>query len=412
MWNEKTKQLVADGKLVVIGVVQEQHAERAQLYKQWKQYEFPIAQDAVTGLGLAVVPVAILIDEYGYVQDARPRVNKIEELVAVVSEKPGVTGSIHAKIGAPTLDPERASITSMKRDRSNENQPESDIVIADTYLQKQTIDSTKKAIEHYDLAMAVLKQRNKPRKGMVGAIHFRLGVAYRSLYDLSKPADQDPVWFTKAATSWTNALNENPNQYIWRRRIQQYGPRQMKPYPFYDWVEKAQQEIAARGETPIELTVALSKAEIAQPNRKFTSETTSENPDPEGKITRDDEEIVSLHSTVVPHKVTPGKTARVHLRFSTNQGHWNNEAEPMVVWIEKSEAGKVSNAMLTHPNGDGASSDEVRNLEFEFQTNADLTGETSLKAYALYYVCTDDDGQCLYRRQDLSIPIQIEPKSK
>jgi hypothetical protein len=206
--------------------------------------------------------------------------------VAVVSEKPGVTGSIHAKIGAPTLDPERASITSMKRDRSNENQPESDIVIADTYLQKQTIDSTKKAIEHYDLAMAVLKQRNKPRKGMVGAIHFRLGVAYRSLYDLSKPADQDPVWFTKAATSWTNALNENPNQYIWRRRIQQYGPRQMKPYPFYDWVEKAQQEIAARGETPIELTVALSKAEIAQPNRKFTSETTSENPDPEGKIKR------------------------------------------------------------------------------------------------------------------------------
>ncbi len=104
MWNEKTKTLVADGKLVVIGVVQEQHAERAKLYKQWKQYEFPIAQDSVTGLGLAVVPVPILLDEQGYVQSSRPKLSNIEALVATKAPLPkAVKSKIGDQLTAPTL---------------------------------------------------------------------------------------------------------------------------------------------------------------------------------------------------------------------------------------------------------------------------------------------------------------------
>ena len=101
MWDAKTKQLVADGKLVVLGVVQEQHADRAQLYKQWKQYEFPIAQDSITGLGLAVVPVPILIDEHGIVMSTRPKVSQIDALVAKKTTAP--------KTAAPVLDPEQTT---------------------------------------------------------------------------------------------------------------------------------------------------------------------------------------------------------------------------------------------------------------------------------------------------------------
>ncbi|MFK7770235.1 MAG: hypothetical protein AB8B55_23700, partial [Mariniblastus sp.] len=97
MWNEATKQLVADGKLIVIGVTQEQHAERCRLYKQWQQYDFPIVQDAFTELGLAVVPIPILIDEYGVVIANRMRrPNKISELVSQKTEAPKTT--------APKLD--------------------------------------------------------------------------------------------------------------------------------------------------------------------------------------------------------------------------------------------------------------------------------------------------------------------
>ena len=49
---------------------------------------------------------------------------------------------------------------------------------------------------------------------------------------------------------WTEALTANPNQYIWRRRIQQYGPRLDKPYNFYFWVAEARKEIRDRGEEP------------------------------------------------------------------------------------------------------------------------------------------------------------------
>ena len=64
--------------------------------------------------------------------------------------------------------------------------------------------------------------------------------------------------FDEAAKFWSEALAANPNQYIWRRRIQQYGPRQDKPYPFYDWIETAQREIRERGEQPIELSADLT----------------------------------------------------------------------------------------------------------------------------------------------------------
>src|SRR5262249_51755179 len=63
--------------------------------------------------------------------------------------------------------------------------------------------------------------------------HFRLGVAYRMRYDSSR---RQPGDFQKALIAWQDALDLNADQYIWRRRIQQYGPRLDKPYPFYDWI--------------------------------------------------------------------------------------------------------------------------------------------------------------------------------
>lgn len=258
MWNEKTKQLVADGKLVVIGVVQEQHAERARLYKQWKQYDFPIAQDSVTSLGLAVVPVPIMIDEHGYLLSARPRVDEIEKLVALKSKKP--------EQPAPRLNPRHVTATWLKANAPRESAA-TGCVIGDAFLREGTIESIRQAVDCYAESLnAAVAQENEALKGLA---LFRLGVACRSLFDSTNEADKDPDDFAKASSNWTQALETNPNQYIWRRRIQQYGPRQSKPYPFYDWVDQARQEIAARGETPIELTVPLSGAEIAQPEKKF-----------------------------------------------------------------------------------------------------------------------------------------------
>ena len=400
MWNEKSKQLVADGKLVVIGVVQEQHAERAQLYKQWKQYEFPIAQDSITGLGLAVVPVPVLIDEYGYVLSARPKIGELEKLVARKTD---------AVAPAPVLDTKHVSAQWLKANHSKDATASALCAIGDSLLREGTTESVKEAINYYQKSdTAAVSKKDKQLKG---SIMFRLGVAYRSLFDLANESEKDASDFSNASEFWSRALELNPNQYIWRRRIQQYGPRQIKPYPFYDWVGQAQKEIVDRGEVPVELTVPLSGAEIARPNRKFETTASAEsNPDPSGKIDRDEQGLVKFHATVVPQKVVPGKTVRVHLRFEPEASHWNNEAEGMVVWIDDSDNGASSNSKLTHANAKEASSDEARMMEFEFQADRAAKGEVELKGYALYYVCTSQDGECLYRRQDFSITVPVDSK--
>ena len=51
-------------------------------------------------------------------------------------------------------------------------------------------------------------------------------------------------------------------------------------------------------------------------------------------------------------------------------------------------------------------SDEVRRLEFEFSVPQQSRGG-SLRAYALYYVCEEINGSCLYRRQDLTLEVPL-----
>ena len=69
--------------------------------------------------------------------------------------------------------------------------------------------------------------------------------------------------FRKAVEHWERALALDSNQYIWRRRIQQYGPRLDKPYPFYDWIPEARADIEARGQSPVTLAVEPAGAEFA-----------------------------------------------------------------------------------------------------------------------------------------------------
>ena len=114
---------------------------------------------------------------------------------------------------------------------------------------------------------------------------FRLGVCYRRRYETRQRQAGD---FQAAIDHWSRALDLDPNQYIWRRRIQQYGPRLDKPYAFYDWVNEAEKEIVARGERPIPLKVRPGAVEMAHPVRTFPANAPeARSPDPEGKVRRD-----------------------------------------------------------------------------------------------------------------------------
>lgn len=373
-WHEATRQWRAEKKLQIIGVIQEQHPERCRLFAQWKQFDWPILHDPINRLGLRAVPIVTAIDEHGVVRSTRPSPQWVKnEFIDREFDEP------------QDLPKPKAPSALSDRQRGDE---------AILWRQSPTV-----AINAYAKALATNPQD--------AAAHFRTGVAYRMR---SESAEQRrPGDFRRAVDAWSAALELDPNHYIYRRRIQQYGPRLAKPYPFYDWVEQARAEIRQRGETPVALPVEPSGAEIASP-AKFTIDTpAAERPDPQNRIDRDTG-LVDIEAVAAPAAVKPGDAVRIHVELRpTAAAHWNNEVEPLLLWIEKSEGLQVSRRRLTADSPTTAESRETRRLELEAQLAKSFSGDRLIvRGFALYYVCEEEGGTCLYRRQDFEVPIRVK----
>jgi hypothetical protein len=78
----------------------------------------------------------------------------------------------------------------------------------------------------------------------------------------------------------------------------------------------------------------------------------------------------------------------------------------MQVWIELPEGWKSESSLLEVKPPAEPESRETRNIDFELGTPVDPSVD-KIKVYALYYVCEDAQGQCLYRRQNLQVPIRF-----
>lgn len=405
VWHEALRKARENGDVAFVGVVQEQHPERCQLFAQWKRFDWPILHDPVNVLSLRAVPVLTAIDEHGVVRQTHPNLRTIqtdfldqsftppeETIPSVAAARPNIAELRDKAKAAPTYDTWKA--------------------LGDALVLWQGGQGADEAIHAYEEAKNVRPD--------IAEIYFRLGVAYRMRYDrrLSKkaasPDDLESDGFQAAIDHWGRALEIDPNHYIYRRRIQQYGPRLSKPYPFYDWVTRARAEIIESGREPVSLPVEPSGAEIASPLRRFVSEGRDQkSPDPEGRIQRDSEHLIEAHVVVVPSEMKPGQSVRVHLAFEPSRdAHWNNEAEPLVVWVECPKAWEAERQLLASELPEAAETTERRPLEFELQTPADAKGSQTIHGYALYYVCEEEGGTCLYLRKDIDIPIRIAEPAK
>jgi len=398
VWHEKTKQLVADGKLVVLGITQEQHADRCRLFAQWKGIDWPILHDPLNLVGVDVVPLYIAIDEQGVVRDVKPRPNTLAE--SFVEQ---------------TFDPPRG-----RRPTASNKLPEPKM----TRRFADEDRSAKAWRRHADalvlsgkptfLTEAISAYRHAVKAGRREAdAHFRLGVVYRMRYDLPELRQEGD--FQKAVDAWRKALRLRPNQYIFRRRIQQYGPRLDKPYPFYDWIAQARKDIKARGETPVPLAAEPVAAELAAASRKFrTTKAAGPEGDPDGRIHRDDKNLIRLETIVVRSSDKKHRAVQVHVAFhpdANQDAHWNNEAEPLRVWIEKPKAKgvKLSRQFAEFANVGTAVSTEPRDLNFEVKLpRKGHKGSATIRGYALYNVCEGKEGKCLFRRQDFEVKIDLK----
>ncbi len=397
-WHEATKELQDAGEIQMVGIIQEQHPDRAALFMQWKEMGWPLMVDSYNLLEAPYVPISLALDEHGVIQQVLRPLEDVGEL-----DEAFLSSTFDDPVTGPPPVATSPDLETL-RTRAQQGGPDDWLAYGNALATWGPEDRIDAVVDAFSRVVEA-----DPDKGWA---QFRLGVAHRARYDSS---DREPADFQKAVDHWSAALALDPNQYIWRRRIQQYGPRLDKPYPFYDWVIQAREEIAARGEEPLRLAVEPRGAEFAEPAREFvTLETTVAEPDPQGRVLRDEGDFIILESTAVPREVGFGEVARFHLVFrpiAAKKAHWNNEAEEMVLWVDPPRGWEVESQMLTHPLPPDLVSQEDRIIEVEVRApTRSLRRTATIPAYALYYVCEDVNGICMYRRQDVELTARIRSR--
>ena len=377
-WHARTRDLVKDGRLLVAGLAPEQHGDRMALFLQWKGMEdMPVMLDSYNLLGLKVVPTTLLIDEAGIIRHRNPSPQDLSDFL----------GAPRAEVGsappAPRLSP-----------------------------------SWKGAAQRLaDLESLMTRVPKSPEaRPDAAAIHFQLGVAFRKRYDSSLRKDDD---FSVAVEHWRRALEIDPSNYIWRRRLQQYGPRLDKPYPFYNWIDQAREEITARREKPRPLVAEPSGAELALPAGNSPSAAPPDetpHPDPDGKLPRETGALFSFSKTIVPHTTKPGTAARVFVETAplpTHRAKWNDEAGLSSIRVVAPAGWTAHPAVLTlPPHGGPDPLHEARRVEFELRRDKDTPASDEPPVGTLQvftHVCHGREGTCEFRRRDVPFTLPSTP---
>ncbi len=332
---------------------------------------FPILVDSLNRTGVSAVPLLWAIDESGVIRKTRPDIKWFRETFVKTD---------YAVTGADDFT------------AKEESAPSSNV----GHFLRRDWNS---AISGW---AADLKNDSTN-----AATWFRWACASRARYDYGGGDAQD---FQNAVTAGPKSLELAPNNYIFRRRVQQYGPNMEKPYPFYNWIERARKEIRMRGEEPLPLVAEPRGAELAMPARSFVSETNAiKEPDSKNQVTQD-RSLVHANIVVSPNPPVAGKSVRVSLLLTPDEEqdvHWTNDAGTVTLVVDDSDIRVSQPIQRWTAIPDAGTSEEVRQFDFEVLLPASTT-VAELDAYVVYYVCSGADGACVYRRQDVKIMISAE----
>lgn len=398
MWQKKVKPYVESGRLVAVGVVQEQHPDRTRLYRQWRELDWPVFVDSLNLLEhIRVVPWPIAIDEYGFITDTRFNPPELDTFMKTQTPRRRLSADFNI---APDVD-----LNALQKTTETTNTSEAWLEVGRAWFNYGRPEEINRAVAALEIAVTLAPQS--------GAAQFALGGALRRRYETPGLRKSDDA--QRAVDNWGHALSIDPNHYIFRRRLQQYGPRLDKPYNFYFWVRQARADIAARGDTPIALTAEPMGSEIAQPQRR--GETLAgappHNPDPNARINLDTKQLVTIETLITPSTVQPGHRVRARVTFRLNEDTepwWNNEADNLTMHVTLPDGISFTENDLSYANPTTPETRELRQLEFELEIPYAIPpGEISLPAYALYYTCEDAGGICLYLRQNFTLLLKIDP---
>jgi hypothetical protein len=393
-WTERTRQSIADKKLVLLGVMEEQHADRCRLFAQWKKItDMPLLHDPLNLAAVDHVPMVVGVDEHGFVRLIDPDPERLEDF-------------IHRKF---KYDPKQ-------RRPAIENLPDP------KYTERMAGEARNAASwrEHGDaLILGGLPPQideaitSYPRAvefdANDGLAFFRLGVAYRIRYD--RP-ERQPGDFQAAIDAWQQAVRKTPKNAVCRSRLAQYGLRFERPANLYRWIRTARKQIAERGETPVELAPQPTAVELAKPQTAFrAARSGTTDGDAAGGTPTDDQQLIAFEPIVVPSLSAKNKRyAQVLLVFRpSGRGgvQWDNRGDPLRVWLEPADDGvKFSRKFAAFKNPTAAGSSEERTLNFEVMLpRSSKHWPVTIKGHALYRVSGGGDGAASLLRRDFEVKV-------
>lgn len=352
------------GEVQVYGIAPEQYGERMALFLQWQQLDFPVLMDPLNLLGVKAVPITLLVDQSGVIRYRNPGPGELKDFLR--SEYP-----LRKSAKAPPA----------------------------LHLLTEEFSNALRASDEEAGSAALGRFHELEEGAQTPELSFQAGVIARWLYDLGGR----PKLFQTAIDCWKGALEEVPGQYIWRRRIQQYGPRLDKPYPFYDWVEEAQKEVVARGEQPVQLTVEPSGSEVAQPLRKAEVLRNRDYPDVQNKLPNE-KELLEITTTLIPH-TDRAETLRIHLQLQPQrEGHWSSDAQEVELWLFPADGEAIllaSEASAIDEKNEVSS--EQRSLEADCSTELLDSGKLVL----FYSLCEEKAGVCRFLKSEWEIAEEV-----
>lgn len=393
VWHEATKELREEGKLALVGVVQEQHPERCRLWAQWQQIDWPILADPLNLTGLEVVPLAMFVDRHGILRKiGLRRPAELEELLGAEFAAP-------EQLVENRRDP--SDLRALRERAGRGGDLETRMELASGLLLFGGSAERDEAVAL--LGQLAAQSPDDPR------IDFRLGVAHRLRFDA--PGQGRAEDLARSLASWESAAAARPRQYIWQRRVQQYGPRMMKPYEFYHWVARARREIEARGETPLSLAARLSEAELAMPKASVLV-AEPKDPDPRRELPLDESGSLRISAHQLPAKASPGRSAHLYvlLERDPEAGYtWDPEAGPVTLWLAGHEGlGLAPFGARTTPRSANETG-LVLDCDVPVALEA-APGRYEIAASAVYPICAVADGPCLRLRRDFVVTLVVGEK--
>lgn len=391
VWHKKTKKLIADGKLVVLGIAHEQHAERCRLFAQWKGIDWPILYDPLNLVRAESLPLIVAVDEYGVVREFEADPDKLEEAFLSKTFSPP----------KKTVNVGRAELPDPKVTRRKANDGRTAHVWrehGDALVLAGLPVQLNEAIDSYRTAISM----NKSDANSI----FRLGVAYRIRYDR---AERQPDDFQSAVNAWRQAVEMASGNEVFLERLQQYGPTLGRSQGFYDWIETARKAISEQGDTPVPLPIEPSHMEEAPPAKKFAVESDADAPaEPADKGEQDGSDLVRFDQTVVRGAGKHKNIAAVHLAFWPDRGRevrWDDSAAPLRVWLKQTDKAGVNRQFLTCAKQPQSTADGLRTLCCEVRLPDSADEPIVIDAVAVYAVREGKEGQLRLLHRDLHVRI-------